>query len=382
MFFFPLRTDRRLKHKPWVNYALIACCVGVFLMQLLYRAPGGPWENPFLLNPSAPLLHQFFTYQFLHGGWEHLILNMLFLYVFGNSLEDRFGPLGYLGFYLSGGVVAGIGHCLVSENPVLGASGSISAVSGAFLALFPRSKVTMVLWLVVFVDFFEVNSMWLILLSFAQDLVFQLAGSTQRVAYPAHITGNLFGFAVGMALLVTRILPHEPFDFLSLLDRWRRRRMLATLAGRGASPWLADALSSAGAPSDSRDPQALRRIADLRAAVASALQDHQPQQALDLYTDLLNIDSCQVMSRQTQLDLANYAIRDGRHHLAARTYDLFLKTYPADEYAPEVRLMLGLIYARHLLEPDLARPLLQTSVQQLADPARRRTAEQALGELP
>lgn len=376
--FFPLRTDRRLTHKPWVNMTLVAGTTLVFMAQILYGGASVPWYAQLELNPLRPEIYQFFTYQFLHQSWEHLIFNMIFLYVFGNSLEDRFGPVGYLAFYLAGGVVAGMGHCMVSGSLVLGASGSISAVTGAFLALFPRSNVTIVFWLLI-VDFFEVPSMWLILLSFGQDLFFQFVGSGQRVAYVAHLTGNLFGFVVGMTLLATRILPREPFDFVALIDRWRRRRMLAGMAADGQSPWLSEAMASPAGdrPADER----LARIGELRAQIAAALVAQQPQQALDLYSDLLNIEPLQVLPKQTQLDLANYSINDGRYRLAARAYDLFLRTYPADEFCDQVRLMLGLIYARYLGEPDLARPLLKAAAASISDPARQRMAQDALADI-
>jgi len=73
---------------------------------------------------------QFITYQFMHGDWMHLVGNMLFLWVFGNAVEDRFGHVGYAAFYLIGGIAAGVGHVLDTNAPVIGASGSVAAVTG------------------------------------------------------------------------------------------------------------------------------------------------------------------------------------------------------------------------------------------------------------
>src|SRR5690606_30503901 len=98
----------------------------------------------YYLNPRAPELHQFLSYQFLHASWLHLLGNMLFLYVFGNSVEDRLGRAAYLLFYLAGGVMAGVGHAWLEAAPVLGASGAVAGVTGAFLALFPLSNITVV----------------------------------------------------------------------------------------------------------------------------------------------------------------------------------------------------------------------------------------------
>ncbi len=144
--FFPVRTDRRLKHIPWVNYALISLNALIFLWTYPQMKAGGMFESSpvdwFVLQPAWPHVWQFVTYQFLHAGWMHLLGNMLFLYVFGNSVEDRLGHVAYLLFYLAGGVVAGLGHAWVESASVLGASGAIAAVTGAIWrsSRFPISR--------------------------------------------------------------------------------------------------------------------------------------------------------------------------------------------------------------------------------------------------
>ena len=90
-----------------------------------------------VLNPLDPSLPTFITYSLLHENLMHLASNMLFLYIFGNNVNDKMGHLAYLGFYLSGAVFAGVGYAATSTQPVLGASGAVSAVTGAYLVLFP-----------------------------------------------------------------------------------------------------------------------------------------------------------------------------------------------------------------------------------------------------
>src|SRR5256714_12201480 len=124
--FIPIRTDTPLRRTPYMNYALIVANVVVFIVQEAWLGNGSRLQ-PFLLQPRDPRLYQFFTYQFLHGGALHLIGNMLFLYIFGNNVNDKLGNFGYLGFYLAGGVFAGIAHVMTSSSPVLGASGSTAA---------------------------------------------------------------------------------------------------------------------------------------------------------------------------------------------------------------------------------------------------------------
>ncbi|MCK4626573.1 MAG: rhomboid family intramembrane serine protease, partial [Phycisphaerae bacterium] len=141
----PIGTDRRLKHRPWVNYAIVAANIFVFIVLQQTRSDT-PGVRTYLLWPDKPEVYQFFSCMFMHGGWGHLLGNMIFLWVFGNAVNDSLGNVGYLAFYLAGGVIAGVGYVLLSGTaPVLGASGAISAVTGAFLVLFPRVRVTVLL---------------------------------------------------------------------------------------------------------------------------------------------------------------------------------------------------------------------------------------------
>ncbi|MCU1672224.1 MAG: Rhomboid family protein [Frankiales bacterium] len=142
------------------------------------------------------------TAMFLHGGWLHLLGNMLFLYVFGNNVEDRLGRLKYLLFYLGCGYAATYGHSLFtpsSSTPLVGASGAIAGVLGAYLVLFPRARV----WsLLTFFFFLPVRlPAWLVLGGWfvLQYLYFRGAGVADGggVAYGAHV----IGFVVGAALV-------------------------------------------------------------------------------------------------------------------------------------------------------------------------------------
>ncbi len=156
---------------------------------------------PFAKTPVLSVL----TAMFLHGGWLHLLGNMLFLYVFGDNVEDRLGRLKYLLFYLVGGYVATYGFSLFdasSTQPLIGASGAIAAVLGAYLVLYPRAKV----WsLLTFLFFFPVRlPAWLVLGSWfvLQYVYFRGASLAQGsgVAYGAHVVGFLFGVLLVLPL--------------------------------------------------------------------------------------------------------------------------------------------------------------------------------------
>lgn len=393
--FIPIRTDRRLKKTPWLNYALIAANVFIFLWTrddilnvFSLMARGLPLEQiagtfpvaSYMLTPSEPLLKQFISYQFLHAGWEHLLGNMIFLYVFGNSVEDRIGKLGYLGFYLAGGILAGLGHAMVELAPVLGASGAVAAVSGAYLVLFPLSNVTIVYWF-IFIGAFEVSSIMLILFQIAQDAVMYVA-HFGGVAYLAHLSGYAFGFAVGMALLRARLLPREPCDLLTMLEHRRRRAQFAALTRKGYTPWSHE--HGTGKPAKGKDTTLSakdQRLMQLRQRVTQAIDAHKLDDAAGHYTELLAEFPDQVMSQQHQLDLANQLTAAHHYDTAARAYELFLGAYPGYGQREQIQLMLALIYARYMDRKPQARELLEQVMPRIQDHEQRQLAEQVLRDI-
>ena len=397
--FLPLRTDRRLKYTPWVNYTLIGINVFIFLLTrgqiedaayFVHSLQSQGYIVPpeflherfpvlrFYLTPGSPSIYQFLTYQFLHADWMHLAGNMLFLYVFGNSVEDRFGKVGYLFFYLAGGVIAGLGHSLLEMSPVLGASGAVAAVTGAYLALFPLSYVTIFYWFFI-IGTFEISSMLLILFQIAQNIFFQAMGSP-GVAYLAHLAGYGFGFFIGMGLLLIRVLPREPYDMLSLIEQKRRRATFRKLAEQGRHGWEhAGASHVGGKPAAKLTPEEARLTAQ-RSSISAALADHDLATAAKQYRELITQDPQQVMSQQQQLDLANQLMAEARYDTAATAYELFLKHYASYAQTEQVQLILGLIYARYLQQPDRAKELLAAAVQRLRG-SDRDLAQQVLAEI-
>ncbi|MEX0886178.1 MAG: rhomboid family intramembrane serine protease [Phycisphaeraceae bacterium] len=378
---FPIRTDRRLKRTPWVNYALIGANVFIFLLTYnqiaqygaIPRGAAVPLETIFerlpavayFLWPADARAYQLISYQFLHGDWMHLAGNMLFLYVFGNSVEDRLGRVGYALFYLAGGAFAAAGHMLfvAGGGPVLGASGSVAAVTGAFLALFPLSNVTIVYWFLI-IGVFQVSSIFLILFRIALDLVFHLMGAP-GVAYMAHLAGYGAGFAIGMTLLLTRVLTREPYDLLSLIEQRRRRAQFQRLTRSGYQPWDHARASEPGKAIKVEITPEQQATMTQRSRISTALANHDNPEAARLYRDLLDRDGSQVLGQDQQLDLANQLMTEARYDHAAAAYELFLKHYPSYFERQQVQLILGLIYARYLDKPERARELLEAAVPRL-----------------
>ncbi len=158
--FLPIRTNIWPRRTPYANYALIALTwsysfspmaapIGTRLpasSSFCRFGPGGPLAAPARRNGQY---HQFLTYAFLHNGLLHIVGNMFFLYLFGNNINDKFGHLWYIVFYLAGAVFSGVGHTLVnlsSYAPTLGASGAVAAVTGAYLVLYPQTLITVLYW--------------------------------------------------------------------------------------------------------------------------------------------------------------------------------------------------------------------------------------------
>ncbi len=364
--FLPIRTDAPIRHRPWMNIALIVTNVVVFLAQQKFLV--GERAMMFHLVPDALTLSSFFTYQFVHGSVMHLVGNMIFLYIFGNNVNDRLGHVGYLAFYLAGGVVAGIGHTLTSTAPVLGASGSVSAVTGAFLVLFPYSHTTVV-YFYFLIGSFEVKSLYLILFFFLKDVIFNFVG-TSNVAYMAHVAGTMFGVGVCFSLLVVGLLPRDLFDVLGLVDRWnRRRRFRGAVAVGGFNPFGQLTSSKAGGGRDraivEKVPPAMQRTMDLRAAIFEAMNEGRLSDAADLYSELKVIDPSQALPLRNQMELATYLGQQQRYPQAAEAYESLLKVYPTAPEGAQIELMLGLIYARYLKQHDRAAGHLRIAIERL-----------------
>jgi membrane associated rhomboid family serine protease len=196
---------------PWVTYSLIALNVLVFMYEL---ALGPNLDNFFYQRavipaqfPGGDSLIDLFTAMFMHGGWMHLIGNMLFLWVFGDNIEQTMGHLTYLAFYLAGGVIASLAHILfnpASDIPSLGASGAIAAVLGAYLVMFPRSQVRVLVLTgyrsgITRVAALAFLGIWGItqLFSGVASLGPETAQTGGGVAFWAHIGGFVFGLLGG-----------------------------------------------------------------------------------------------------------------------------------------------------------------------------------------
>ena len=201
---FPIGDDDTSRRTvPLVTYALIALNVLFFIIEL----GGGAafiekWAfipGRFLANPSGDFL-TLFTSMFMHAGWVHLGGNMLYLWIFGDNVEDRFGHIKFIIFYLLCGLAATfaqLAFSIGSEVPNLGASGAIAGVLGAYILLFPKGKVRVLQGQqVIQVPALIVIGIWIVLQFFSGIGSISNVAQTGGVAYMAHIGGFLAGFAL------------------------------------------------------------------------------------------------------------------------------------------------------------------------------------------
>ena len=197
---------------PFVNYLLIAVNVLVFLYEAsMSEGALQAFINQWGVIPTQILagqrLETLISAMFMHGGWLHLIGNMVFLWVFGDNIEDSLGHLGYLIFYLAGGVAASAAHIMLNPDssiPSLGASGAIAAVLGTFIVMYPQARIRALIFLGIFATITRVSALLFLGIWFVTQLLSGFASlgvntaQSSGVAFWAHIGGFVFGLLIGL----------------------------------------------------------------------------------------------------------------------------------------------------------------------------------------
>jgi membrane associated rhomboid family serine protease len=221
----PISDENPVKITPFVTWGLILACVAVWVWQ--WRHPDPAWGDIInsygftprsLMSPQldltgmpavAPTL-TIFTSMFLHGSWLHLGGNMLYLWIFGNNIEEAMGHVRFLLFYVLCGIAAALTMAFMdaaSSHPMVGASGAISGVLGAYMLLYPRARVTVLVPLLIILYPFRINAFWVVGAWFAMQLLSLTGPDTTGVAWWAH----LGGFAAGIAF--TPLLKHAEVPY-------------------------------------------------------------------------------------------------------------------------------------------------------------------------
>ncbi len=256
--FLPIRDDNPHTITPYVNYGLIIACGLAFLWQLSLGEEGG--ENAVMAlglipgrlfgtvasDGSVPAVMTVFTSMFLHGGWMHFLGNMLYLWIFGDNIEASLGHKRYLTFYLLCGVGAALAQTFQAPNsdiPMIGASGAIAGVLGAYLVLHPRSNVKVFVFLIIIttinVPAFLVLGFW-----FAGQLLSSAAADPNApgVAFMAHIGGFVVGAAMVFFFKKKHVHAFEPAHSKAFAVDKRpvravMRGSVPEAGGRPKGPW-------------------------------------------------------------------------------------------------------------------------------------------------
>jgi membrane associated rhomboid family serine protease len=225
----PLRDRNPTRRTPVVTVALVGACFAAFALELSVTATGGDpaLETFFRTWGAVPAdvtaalgagdyvgqaMIGVVTSMFLHGSWLHIIGNMLFLWIFGNNVEDRLGSVGFLLFYLVGGIAAAMTQVAIapqSEIPLVGASGAIAAALGAYIVLFPGARILSLVFLGFFYQLLEVPALivlgyWFVLQLISGFGAFGAETAQGGVAFFAHIGGFVLGVFVGLVLRLMR----------------------------------------------------------------------------------------------------------------------------------------------------------------------------------
>ncbi len=386
---------------PWINYALLAANTAVFVLVTLPLMGSAPdLEDPLTLrylqgllaaNPGVdpealarhvmaslsaydvflmrwgyragdPALLSLLTSMFLHGGWMHLLGNMLFLWIYGDNVEHRLGRAGYLLAYLGSGALAAVTYgafapAASAHVPMVGASGAISGVLGFYFIWFPRNQVRLLVVLFpFFFDVWLVGARWVLGFYILVENLFPFLFTSQEgggVAYGAHIGGFIAGL---LGALGER----------SFSRFWCRRKAL------GCGEEEAPSAGSGGAPP--AGPGAGP------GAVMAAYQANRPEEAVRTYLQLPRPERAQV-PLPLVVAVADWMAGSGQADAALAVYQQLLRDRPRDPELARVFLGLGLTLLHHKGRPTAAYPFLLDALDADPGPEVAASARQALAEI-
>lgn len=318
------------------------------------------------------------TSAFLHADWIHLLGNMVALWVFGQAVEDKFRRLGFIAFYLAGAVSSGLIHAVfevarieiapgvevVRPVPAIGASGAIAAVTGAFLVFFPRTHIR-VFSLLFIIGVVMVPAWWFIGFKIAFDLLSQSFGVENGVANLAHLAGYFGGALLCLGLLKLKLLSPEPTDLFSTMKQAKRRADI-----KDAARHFEKRQEQRLAPEKREDPGYAEREAasSARSEVATLVAQDRLDEAAEKYARLVADHPLgATLARDAQYRIATHLYQSGDPSGAVSAFVRLLDANPGDRESADIRVLLGRIYARDLLDHTAAAAMLERAIADLPD---------------
>lgn len=381
---FPLSTDQPIRRAPVITYALIGLNIAAFALQTFLQHTNPDAFNRLMLGGhvwgGAFHWHNLFTSAFLHIGFYHVAGNMLFLWAFGPNVEDRFGRLRFLLFYLAGAAVSGGLHAVTSNHPAVGASGAIASVTGAFLVMYPFVGVKC--FNLFYLALMWVPAWWMVGFAIIWDIIMQSMGNADRVAHVAHLGGYAWGIGLCVSLIGLKLMERRPYDLFTWGRQVHRRRQIST-AVRESQRQQARRFEQIA-----KDPELARQteqLAAARAVVTAHLAKGEGADARRAYRALADrydhLPGATVLPRRQQFEIAAHFQQAGDAAGAAHAFARFLEGYPRDPESPQVRLLLGVIHARSLNDPLKAKALIREALSGGLDEPGRQLAQRELDAL-
>ena len=364
----PIGTDLPLKRQPTATYFIIALNLFIFAIQWAANRNGGIESSNILVQNIAQFfdscvlstfqfnLATLFTYQFLHASWIHLLGNMLFLLPFGKSVEDRIGHIGFLALYLASGAIGGWTYSIMSEGTVVGASGSVCAITAAFVVLAPISKIK-VLLIFFIIGIYEMPSMLFVMFFVLFDSFGILAnfagGASSNTAYLVHFAGYASGFLITTLLVAIGLIARTEYDLLFLLRQAKRRHSYRKI--------VSELPEHSVAKEEKSDPLSL--------LIASITQvsTNDPLSAAKQYLEALSHEPRLCLNPKTQLLIGSTLIKSGMIEDGARVYEIYLKKNSTADDIGDVALLLAAKYTRNLNNKTRAKQLLDDFSSSFSD---------------
>lgn len=304
-------------------------------------------------RPAHPQIQDLFMSMFLHAGIAHLLGNMLFLWIYGDNVENRLGSTGYLAAYLGTGVAASLAHSLIpggGQLPMIGASGAISGVLGFYFVWFPQNRVRLLFWFYFWVEVILIPARWVLgfYLIIENMLPFLLAPSSDGVARGAHIGGFVAGSILAYFLDIRR-------------------------DDRSISNWHPDSRDFVPASARPHNSAALDEVAD-------ALQAGQLPRAVRVFLELPPRDQGAVPA-PVVWSIANWLVQQSRPDVALALLRQALRARSPDRGAASLHLLTGLVHLHEMRSPAEAYRHLIAALDLEPDPEVRARADAALAEI-
>ena len=361
----PIGTTMEHKKQPIVTYWIIGLNVLIFAMQWAVSRGGGlTGENEALrflahleyegqLSKSHFHIWSLFSYQFLHAGWMHILLNMIFLLPFGKAVEGRMGHIGFAIFYLACGAIGGFIHTMLYDAPVVGASGSVCAVVAAFIVLAPKTHIH-VLLIFFIIGIYTIPSMLLVgffVLLDSLNLLASLAGHNNgTTAWVVHLVGYSGGFLFTFLALSFGFIRSSEFDLTQVINQFRRRRSLQKVID--ANPVFKNSVEEVANP----DFQ-------LRTLIAQQASTGKTDQAAKTYFDSIKTNPTLKIDPRTFHTLGSSLLELNRIEEGVLVFEQYLKQYKEAKDRGEVALLLAAKYTRTLQNKKRASELLKNTQQ-------------------